>query len=93
MPGETTVVEYNSESGVLGYSVSSGLIIDIISNYVSIEGSAGYTYLQIDDLKTEDGIFFLKGNPEALILQQDYGNFIETGGFMAVVQLNVGFPL
>ncbi len=94
MPGATSVMEYESESGNIGYYIATGFIIDLIHNYVSIEGSAGYTYLQIDDLKAADGTYFLKGNSEIVNPPQlNYGNFIESGGFVAVVQLNVGFPL
>ena len=93
MPGETIITEYKSESGIIGYSVSSGFIINIIANYISLEGSAGYTYLQIDDLKADNGNFFLKRNTATLEVNPETGNFIESGGFLAVVQLNIGFPL
>lgn len=89
----TKVSKYKSDPGVFGYSVGTGIIISIIKDYISLEGLAAYTYLQIEDLKTDDGQFFLNPPPEAAIVSSDYGNFIESGGFTAVVQLNIGFPL
>lgn len=92
-PDGTIVNKYKSDSGVFGYSVGTGIIISIVKDYISLEGLAAYTYLQIEDLKTDDGQFFLKPPPDAAIASVDFGNFIDSGGFTAVVQLNIGFPL
>lgn len=85
MPGDTDVNKYKSDPGVVGYTLGTGIIISIIKDYVSLEGLAGYTYLQIDDVHTEDEISFMEpvGN----------SNFIESGGFTAEIQINFGFPL
>ncbi len=87
-PEGTDVSKYKSESGVLGYSVGTGIIIFIIKDYISLEGMAGYTGLTIESLNHDEGEQFLKdfsaGNET---------NFIESGGFTAVIQLNLGFPL
>jgi hypothetical protein len=84
----TDVSKYESESNALGYSVGTGIIIFIIKDYISLEGLAGYTGLTIESLNHEEGEQFLKdfrtGNET---------NLIVSGGFTAVVQLNVGFPL
>jgi hypothetical protein len=93
LPGETYVYKYKSDSGVIGYSIGSGIIVSIIKDYISIEGLAGYTYLSIDDLKYDDGTGFLAGNPEAMNISLEHYKFIDSGGFTAVIQLNVGFPL
>lgn len=90
LPGETYVNKYKGESGVIGYSVGTGIIVSIIKDYVSMEGLAGYTYLVIDDVYDEAGNQFLN----SYITQLNSANkFIESGGFSAVIQLNVGFPL
>ena len=90
LPGETYVNKYKSDSGVIGYSIGTGIIVAIIKDYVSIEGLVGYTHLVIDDVYDEAGTKFL--NP--YITQLNGANkFIESGGFTAVIQLNVGFPL
>jgi hypothetical protein len=51
-----------------------------------LEGLAGYTYLKIEDLKTDEGISFLEPVP-------GNSNFIDSGGFIAELQINIGFPL
>lgn len=92
LPGETTVQKYKSDSGVLGYSIGTGIIISLIKDYISLEGSAGYTYISITNVYDENGTPLL--NPIS-VNNSEYINddFINAGGFTAVVQLNVGFPL
>jgi hypothetical protein len=82
----TNVRKYKSDSGVIGYTVGTGIIVSLVKDYVSLEGLAGYTHLQIEDVKTDDGSSFMEQVP-------GNGNFIEAGGFTAVLQINVGFPL
>ncbi|NWG28731.1 MAG: hypothetical protein HXY48_09395 [Ignavibacteriaceae bacterium] len=94
LPGETIVNKYKSDSGVLGYSIGTGIIVAIIKDYVSIEGLVGYTFLKIDELRNDDGTQFMSD----IVMPAIYpalpaDNFIESGGFSAVIQLNVGFPL
>lgn len=85
LPGETIVNKYKSDSGVIGYSIGTGFIVAISKDYVSIEGLAGYTYVSIENVYDESGNSFLIPN----ITEK----FIDSGGFTAVIQLNVGFPL
>jgi hypothetical protein len=82
----TTVNKYKSDSGVIGYSVGTGIIVAILQDYISIEGLAGYTYLTIENAYDSDGTPLL--NPSL-----SYEKLINSGGFTAVIQLNVGFPL
>lgn len=89
----TEVTKYKSDPGLIGYSVGTGVIISIIRDYVSIEGLAGYTFLRVEDLKTDEGRLFLEDPPDNVDLPAAHGNFIESGGFTAEIQLNVGFPL
>ncbi len=91
LPGPTTVIKkYNNEKYVLGYSVGTGFILDIIEQYVSIEGLAGYTFFSIDKMKADDSAAEM---PAVENSNQPMRNFIASGGFNAVIQLNVGFPL
>jgi len=85
-PGETIVSVYKSDGSQLSYSVGTGLIVSIIQDYVSIEGLAGYTSLTIEEVKNNSGSSLTY--PGSVNI-----NFIDTGGFTAVIQLNVGFPL
>jgi len=85
-PGNSVVNKYKSEPGVFGYTVGTGIIISLLRDYISLEGLAGYTYLKIEDVLTDDGISFMDPVP---------GNsyFIRSGGFTAELQVNIGFPL
>jgi hypothetical protein len=85
-PGETRISVYKSGSNVFSYSVGTGLIFSIIQDYISIEGLAGYTSLKIEEMKNDLGTSLTISNSETQ-------NFIDSGGFTAVIQLNVGFPL
>lgn len=87
--GSTTVNKYKSDAGVFGYSVGTGIIIGIVKDYISIEGLAAYTSLKIEKLKSDNGVFF----SDKLSPADANKNFIDSGGFTAVIQLNIGFPL
>lgn len=82
---QTTVNKFRTESTQLGYSIGTGFIFEIIDEYLSIEGVAGYTSLSIENLQ--------KDNNNFLTEDVSTNNFIDGGGFNAVVQLNIGFPL
>jgi len=88
-PEGTEVSKYKSESGVLGYSVGTGIIISIIKDYISLEGLAGFTRIKIEKLNIEEGDPYL----DDVLSGDENNNFIESGGFTAVIQLNIGFPL
>ena len=89
-PGAVTIVStYKTDKQVLGYTVGTGFILAIIGHYVSLEGFAGYTYLKIDMVKQDDGTYLAVNESSGTEMK----NFIDKGGFNALVQLNVGFPL
>jgi len=88
-PGETDIRKFKSDENVFGYSVGTGLIVYIVKDYISIEGLAGFTGLTIDNMKLDEGTAF----PTEPYTIQETSDFIDSGGFTAVVQLNVGFPL
>lgn len=93
LPGESDVKKYQSDSGVLGYSLGTGIIVEIIKDYISVEGLVGYNHVVIDNVYDENGTALL--NPVQIPEQavRTENKFIESGGFSAVIQLNVGFPL
>ncbi len=74
--------KYSPEKVQLGYYVGSGLILHLIKDYISIEGTAAFVSIKIDKMliDTED-----KTPMNSL-------KAIEKGGFIGTVQLNVGFP-
>ncbi len=90
MPGPATSVNsYENEKPSLSYTFGTGFILTIIDQYISIEGTAGYTVLSIDRMKSGGG----NEMPLTENSSQPMRNFITSGGFNAVIQLNVGFPL
>jgi hypothetical protein len=88
-PNGTDVSKYKSDSGVIGYSVGTGLIIFLIKDYISLEGFAGYTGLTIEKLNYDEG----NSSSLNVLNEEENINFIESGGFTGVIQLNIGFPL
>jgi hypothetical protein len=87
--GQTDINTYKTDKQVLGYTVGTGFILAIIGHYVSLEGFAGYTYLKIDMVKQDNGTYLAVNESSSTEMK----NFIDKGGFNAVIQLNVGFPL
>ncbi len=89
-PGAITEVhKFNSEKASLGYTVGTGFIFAIIKEYITLEGVAGYTVFSIEKMKYDEGVYLTVTEKSDIIMQK----FIETGGFNAVIQLNIGFPL
>ncbi|HCY77002.1 MAG TPA: hypothetical protein DHV28_13860 [Ignavibacteriales bacterium] len=85
----TQVTNYNNDKTQLGYSIGSGFILELVKDYISLEGVASYTQFSIDKMKSEEGADFLYSPDKNLNNEK----FIKYGGFNAVVQLNIGFPL
>ncbi len=89
-PGPTTIVKtYNNEKSTLGYTIGTGFILAIVDQYISLEGTAGYTAFSIDKMKSGDGTELTVSENSTEPMKK----FISNGGFSAVIQLNVGFPL
>ncbi len=90
MPGaKSQVKEFNNTKPTFGYSIGTGFILAVIDDYVSLEGVAGYSVFKIDQMQLSDGTL-LKTSESS---QVPMHNFINSGGFNAVIQLNIGFPL
>lgn len=87
--GVTNVNNYKTDKQILGYTVGTGFILAVIGNYVSLEGFAGYTYLNVGSVKQDDGTYLTVDETS----KTEMKNFIDAGGFNAVIQLNIGFPL
>lgn len=77
-------VKYEPLSNKVNYYVATGLIIHIIPDYISIEGTASYNFLKVDQLTIKSDL--LTGPTKI-------SNSISKGGLMTTVQLNIGFPL
>jgi len=79
------VNSFNSGKNDKGYFLGSGLIIQIIPDYVSIEGTVGYNIIKFDWIMNNSTV----NNPSLL----SNSTVTEKGGLSTTVQLNVGFPL
>ena len=55
----TSIEKFDNDKTELGYSVGTGFIIDLVEDYISLEGVASYSQLSIDKMKAEDGSGFL----------------------------------
>lgn len=83
--GSSTEETFNNDGPDIGYYVGTGLILNLIEGYISLEGTAMYHFLSVDKLESENGSVY----PLSSINK----SFLEKGGFGAAVQLNIGFPL
>lgn len=76
--------KYEPPSNKVNYYIGSGLIIHIIPDYISIEGTASYQFIKLDELVIKS---------ELLTGPTKISNPVSKGGLMTTVQLNIGFPL
>jgi hypothetical protein len=86
--GYTQVNEYKNESTV-GYTIGTGFIYSLVEGYISVEGLIGYTQIIIKTMNLDDGTELTINENSAVPMS----NFIDNGGFIAVIQMNIGFPL
>jgi len=82
---EISTSEYENSKTDIGYYVGSGIIIHIIKDYISLEGTAFYHKLNITQMNPVENSSFQLPRPGA--------NFIDKGGLGGTIQLNIGFPL
>jgi hypothetical protein len=68
-----------------GYFLGSGLILQIIPDYLSIEGTIGYNFINFDWIMNNSTVNDPSLPPNSTIT--------EKGGISTTLQLNVGFPL
>ncbi len=76
-------IEYEDFKTDIGYYVGTGLIIHLIRDYVTVEGTAFYHQFEIKKM-----IPFHKS-----VDYQIYDSFVDKSGFGATVQMNFGIPL
>ncbi len=82
--GETIpVTTYKQQKPVLGYYVGSGLIFNIISNYISLELTGRYHFSKYDNLVDEQ---------KQTLLPDGSDDLIKKSGIQATAQLNIGIP-
>lgn len=69
----------------LGYYAGAGFVIVIVPGYFSIEATGIYNQISIENLQNKSSNAFIPENSDK--------NFVESGGFTGVVQINLGLPL
>jgi len=78
--------KYSEPKSTISYYAASGIIIHLVKDYISIEGTASYNFIHIPSLKKDSG-----AGPN--LIPDNNINLIESGGLSVSVQLNLGFPL
>ncbi len=89
-PGELTKKDdYKSSKANIGYSLTTGFVVYLIGNYISLEGSAGYNLFHFKQLQKDDGTV-LTVNEQS---NQQMPVAFDNGGLAGSIQLNFNFPL
>ena len=88
-PGAVTIVKNYESDFEFGYSVGTGIIIEILGEYITLEGSAAYSKISIGEMKMSDKTILTINENSTETMK----SFINDGGFNAVIQLNIGIPL
>lgn len=83
--GAETEDKYELPKTTIGYYAGTGFVLHVIPGYLSIEGTATYSYVEIDYLWRKSDYVALPNNGST--------KFVENGGFSSVIQLNLGVPL
>lgn len=76
---------FEEEKINVGYYVGTGLIIHVIKDYISIEGSAVYNNVEIGNMINNQGEYLTDPDSDQSIMDK--------AGVTATVQLNIGVPL
>lgn len=77
---------YTPDKVKMGFSVGSGLIFNIVEDYISLEATGMYTFVEIGNLTSD-----LDGS--SIPTEGSDTKFISKGGLQAFLQLNIGIPL
>ena len=77
--------QYEEEKINVGYYVGTGLVIHLIKDYISIEGTAVYNQVEIGNLVDDNGNYLFEPHSGKSIMDK--------AGVTATVQLNIGVPL
>lgn len=80
---------YENDGNSIGYLIGSGFILNIVGQYISLEGMAGYSSFKIDKIKSVNGEYFKTFQSNVYAVE----NFITNGGISAIIQINFSFPL
>lgn len=88
-PEAVTIVNKYKDESNLSYTIGTGFILSVLSDYVSLEGTVGYSIFKINNLKSDENKKITVDEKSSL----EMDNFIKSGGLNAVLQLNISFPI
>ena len=75
--------KYSLDKVQVSYFIATGVIVHLVKDYISLEGTVYYEFLEVEDL--------FNGSNVALRQPGNANPLIEKGGLAAALQLNVGF--
>jgi hypothetical protein len=78
------VENYKSEKPKFAYYVGSGLIFNLISNYISLELTARYHFSNYDNLENSHEQYLIDKNSKVKL--------VSNSGIQATAQINIGIP-
>jgi hypothetical protein len=76
-------IRLSNSTNKVGYFIGSGLIMHLVRDYISLEGTAGFNFVEFENFSDGTVILPLDSSKKA----------IQKNGFSATLQLNIGFPL
>ncbi len=79
-----TETKFSSQNYKMGYFLGTGLIMNLVPGYISLEGTAGYSFIQMEEFTSESS--------GTIPLSKDI-KAVNKGTLGITIQLNVGFPL
>lgn len=81
---------YTSEKTGIGYFIGSGFILKLVSKFISLEGSIGFTFFEVGRMKNSRDNTYLTYTENTSVPME---KFIRSGGLSGILQLNLSFPL
>jgi hypothetical protein len=76
--------KFTTDKIKVGYFLGTGLILHIVPDYISLEGTLGFNLLELENLESENG--------SIIPITNSSKKMFEKGIWSATVQLNVGVP-
>ncbi len=87
--GATSVNEFGNDDRTVTFIIGSGFILNILSDYLTLEGNFGYTFASVGKLKNSTTNEFF---PQSVNSQIPLEKSINEGGLNLSMQINLGFP-
>lgn len=81
--------DYKSKKTNIGYALSTGFVVYLIGNYISLEGTAGYNLFHFKVLQQDDGTPLTVNEHSS----EPMPVAVDNGGLAGSIQINFNFPL